>query len=505
MPTHQEQLARNLARLTQSQLQGIGRGVEKESLRSRPDGSLALTPHPTALGSPLTHPSVTTDFCESQVELITGVHHGVNELVAELTDLHQLTHRAMGEELLWGASMPCGLPTDETIPLARYGRSNEGRLKSVYRMGLGHRYGRRMQTISGIHYNWSMPGLGSEDYFAIARNFRRHAFLLLYLFGASPAVCSSFVAGRRHGLVELARHTWGQPGATTLRMGRLGYQSDAQAGLNISYNDLPTYLRGLREAIATPYPAYEAVGILNPGGEYNQLSTSVLQIENEFYSSIRPKRSVARGERPLAALGQRGVEYIEVRCIDLDPFEPIGLAANTLHFIDVFLLHCMLSASPPDTPAQVAAVGRNHERTASSGRTPGLLLERDGGDVELRSWAEKLLLEFEPIADRLDQALGTNAHATALASAKAAVASPELLPSARMLKALGNGPEGSYVQFIRSLSTQARQQLLAMPWTAERAARWHGLAERSIVAQQLLEETSSPPFEAYRRAYLGLD
>lgn len=505
MAVLKDRIERKLAQLTQSQLLGIGRGVEKESLRSLPDGGLALTPHPAALGSPLTHPSVTTDFCESQIELITAVHHSVEDVISELTELHQLTHRAIGDELLWGASMPCGLPADETIPLARYGRSNEGRLKCVYRMGLGHRYGRRMQTISGIHYNWSMPGLSSDDYFALARNFQRHSFLLLYLFGASPAVCSSFISGRVHGLTELARHTWGHPSATTLRMGRLGYQSDAQASLNISFNDLQTYLRCLREAIATPYPAYEAVGIQSPGGEYNQLSTSVLQIENEFYCSIRPKRSVARGERPLAALGRQGVEYIEVRCIDLDPFEPIGLAANTLYLIDVFMLHCLLSDSPPDDPCGLAAVGRNQERTATSGRTADLRLERDGREVTLRAWAKGLLDEFAPIADRLDQAQGTQAHATALAAAMGAIGNPDLLPSARMVGALGEGAESSYVQLVRRQSTQAKQWLLELPWTAEQAARWKRVAEGSFEAQRALESSSMLPFETYRRSYLGSD
>ena len=99
--------------------------------------------------------------------------------------------------MLWVASMPCGLPADETIPIGSYGTSNVGRAKSVYRMGLAHRYGRRMQTISGIHYNWSMPGLDTDGYFGLIRNFRRHAFLLIYLFGASPAVGSSFVADAR--------------------------------------------------------------------------------------------------------------------------------------------------------------------------------------------------------------------------------------------------------------------------------------------------------------------
>jgi glutamate--cysteine ligase len=267
--------------------------------------------------------------------------------------------------MLWVSSMPCGLPTDETIPIARFGASNVGRAKSVYRMGLSHRYGRRMQTISGIHYNWSLPGVSSESYFGLIRNFRRHAFLLLYLFGASPAVCSSFVAGRQHELQKLAGSTMYMPHGTSLRMGRLGYQSDAQASLAVSYNSLEGYAASLADALTRPYPAYEAVGIRNPGGDYNQLGDTLLQIENEFYGTIRPKRVIFPGERPLHALRERGVEYIEVRLMDLDPFVPAGIKAETMDFLDVFLLHCLQTESPPDSPAEIAELARNQHRAAA--------------------------------------------------------------------------------------------------------------------------------------------
>ena len=236
-------LATRVQRLGTERLLGIRRGIEKESLRTKRSGSLARTPHPAVLGSALMHPHITTDYSESQLELITGVHAGVQDCLDELTQIHQYTLRALecSEETLWVGSMPCGLPPDENIPICSYGSSNIGRAKSVYRMGLGHRYGRRMQTISGIHYNWSLPGLSNDEHFALIRNFRRHAFVLLTLFGASPAVCSSFVAGREHKLLPLTEHTLHQPHATSLRMGPLGYQSNAQASLAVSYNSLDSY------------------------------------------------------------------------------------------------------------------------------------------------------------------------------------------------------------------------------------------------------------------------
>src|SRR4051812_35623945 len=276
-PKPMSNLQARLAALPPHRLKGIRRGIEKESLRATHEGGLAMTPHPQALGSALTHPHITTDYSEAQLELITGVHQTPESCLEELLQIHQFTYRALGDEMLWVSSMPCNLPADENIPIARYGSSNVGRAKSVYRMGLAHRYGRRMQTISGIHYNWSFPGLSSEEYFALIRNFRRHAFLLLYLFGASPAVCKSFVAGRQHSLQELTDGTMYMPHGTSLRMGRLGYQSEAQSTLAVSYNGLQGYAESLHEALTKPYPAYEAVGIMNPGGEYNQLATSLLQ------------------------------------------------------------------------------------------------------------------------------------------------------------------------------------------------------------------------------------
>jgi glutamate--cysteine ligase len=482
------------------------RGIEKESLRVAPNGALAITPHPPELGSALTHPNITTDFSESQLELITGTHADAEACLHELTEIHQYVYHVLarrGDEMLWVASMPCVLPGDENIPLGNYGTSNVGRAKSVYRMGLGHRYGRRMQTICGIHYNWSLPGLSNDDYFALIRNFRRHSFLLLVLFGASPAVCSSFVAGREHQLERLNDHTLYLPHATSLRMGRLGYQSDAQAALRVSYNCLDSYAASLHDAMTRPYPAYEAIGLRNPGGEYNQLATSLLQIENEFYGTIRPKRVIRPGERPLHALRERGVEYVEVRCMDLDPFERVGIGPQTMRFLDVFLLHCLLTPSPPDTPDEIAALGRNQQRAAARGREPGLRLERGGDEVLLTDWGTQLLEQCAPIAAALDEAAGGKWHRDALAAARAALLDPDTLPSARVLQAMSQQYGCAHVHFGRAQSERARAALLALPFPSEVEARYQRRARESIEAQRRVEESDTMPFEVYRETYLS--
>ena len=393
-----------MAALPPDALARLARGIEKESLRVRPDGSLDTSAHPTQLGSALTHPHVTTDFSESQLELITGVQPSVAACLDELTAIHQFVYRHIGDDALWSGSMPCRLPADDDIPIGRYGESNVGRLKSVYRAGLARRYGRRMQTISGVHYNFSLPddamralhasapdarearAFRTDRYFATIRNFRRHSWLPLYLFGASPAVCRSFVDGRAHRLEALSADTLYLPHATSLRMGPLGYQSDAQSRLAVSFNSLSNYAASLHHALTEPYPAYEAIGIRDDDGRYLQLATTLLQIENEFYGTIRPKRRIRRGERPLHALTERGVEYIEVRSLDVDPFSPVGIDALTMRFLDVFLMHCMLTDSPPDTPDEIAVIAKNQYRVAERGREPGVTLVLGGREIALAEW-----------------------------------------------------------------------------------------------------------------------
>lgn len=493
-------LQERLHALSPEMLKGMRRGIEKESLRVQEDGKLALTPHPAALGSALCHPSITTDFSEAQLEMRTGVHESVDGCLDELTEIHQYVYRAIGDEILWAGSMPCILPTDETIPIGLYGSSNVGRAKSVYRMGLGHRYGRRMQMISGIHYNWSMPGLSNEAYFDLIRNFRRHSFLLLYLFGASPAVCSTFVAGRRHDLQSLNPHTLYMPYATSLRMGRLGYQSDAQASLAVSYNSLEKYAASLQDALTRPYPAYAAIGIRDLGGAYNQLATSLLQIENEFYSTIRPKRVIFSGERPLHALRQRGVEYVEVRCMDINPFVPVGIDSQTMRFIDMLLLYCLLTDSPPDTPQEIAALGQNQHLVAMLGRAPGLML---GHKVALKEWGTQVLDEFSAIAAVLDAVFGGSGYCDAIELAFTALRGAAELPSARVLAKMASDFDDSYVHFTRAQSEQARAALMKLPFPADREAYLKDVAQRSLDEQKRIEAADTVPFELYRENYLS--
>ncbi|HEX2650015.1 MAG TPA: glutamate--cysteine ligase [Burkholderiales bacterium] len=506
-----DRLEDQLRALGPAALKGIRRGIEKESLRVRSDGSLALTPHPVALGSALSHPNITTDFSESQLELITGVSGSAEDCFADITRIHQAVVHGNAGEMLWGSSMPCHLPGDDEIPIGLYGRSNIGRAKSVYRMGLAWRYGRRMQAISGIHYNFSLPGRGNDGYLALIRNFRRHGWLLFYLFGASPAVCSSFVEGREHRLQVLTEGTMYLPHATTLRMGRLGYQSDAQSSITASCNSLEAYGAALEEALTRSYPAYEKIGIQGPEGldvdgvSYRQLATSLIQIENEFYGKIRPKRIIRSGERPLHALRERGIEYVEVRLMDLDPFEPVGINTGTMKFLDVFLLHCAFSSSPRDTPEELASVGRNQEKVATRGREPGLKLERGSQTVALAEWAGQILAECEPIAAALDDAHGGRGHREALAAAVSVLNDPDSAPSARVLAAMKSEHGNTYTRFVVAQSKKHHAALKALPFSAETAADFKRKAQESIEKQKAVEAADTQPFEEWRKLYLSRD
>lgn len=496
----------------------VSRGIEKESLRVTPDGQLSQRPHPVALGSPLTHPHITTDFSEAQLELITEPLDDPAAALTQLVDIHQYVYRHLDGEVLWAASMPCMLGQDSDIPVGRYGSSNIAQAKTVYRLGLGNRYGRLMQTISGIHYNFSVPeafwpilaaargrsdgkDFRTEAYFGLIRNFRRHSWLLIYLFGASPAVCKSFVQSRPHGLEPFDEGSLYLPHATSLRMGGLGYQSDAQAALHISYNSLGEYAGSMTEALTREYPAYARIGVKAADGSYRQLNTALLQIENEFYGTIRPKQPVRPGERPLHALQDRGVAYVEVRCLDLDPFLPVGIDAARMRFIDGFLLYCLCAPSPPDSPEESARLRDNQRRVVERGREPGLELISDTGTVPLAERARDILRVSEPLAALFDG--GGQASRQAWQAAADAVADPARLPSARILEAM-SAERIPFFRFAMNQSLAHRDALTAQASRTQAQQRLGRQSQDSLAEQRRIEAADREDFDSFLESYLAL-
>ncbi|HEY3646160.1 MAG TPA: glutamate--cysteine ligase [Gammaproteobacteria bacterium] len=500
-------------------LRGGGKGLEKESLRVTRKGKLADTPHPIGTGSALTHPHITTDYSEALLEFVTSPFPDVRQTLFSLMDIHAFAYAQMGKEMLWATSMPCALDGDASIPIARYGDSNVGMMKHVYRRGLGWRYGRTMQTISGVHFNYSFPlplwpvlqaleddrrtlrEFQDDWYFRALRNFQRLGWLVPYLFGASPAMCSTFLGGRDLKFPAFDAHTLYEPHATSLRLSDIGYKNDNQARIGVTYNSLADYVTTLGRAISTPAPEYERIGV-KVEGEYRQLNANILQIENEFYGSIRPKQPIESGERATLALKRRGVMYLEVRALDVNAYDPVGADEPALRVIEALLLHCLLSDSPPTDVDEQAAIGRNQLKVARRGREPGLELERDAQGIRLKDWGLEITSDLIPLCRLLDGDDPARPYGSSLEAQRAALEDPDRTPSARVLRDMRERGE-SFFSFAKRLSEQHRECFLAHPLPATTQARMTDQAQESLREQAAIEASDTLSFEEYLHRYFS--
>lgn len=459
-------------------LYGGLKGIEKESLRISADGRLSTTGHPVGLGSALTNRYITTDFSEALLEFVTPAFRTTWETLHSVCDIHQFTYSQLGDEMLWPASMPCRIPADHDIPLARYGSSNVGQMKTIYRRGLGYRYGRQMQTIAGVHFNYSVPEtfwgvyrdmLGdeasvddfrSEQYLGLIRNFKRVGWIVLYLFGASPALCKSFTGGKASEMKSLNAETYFEPFGTSLRMSDLGYSNQNQSRINISLNSLAEYIRDLSNAITTPEPSYEKIGV-KVDGRYRQLNANLLQIENEFYSPVRPKRVTQTGERPTAALQRGGIEYVEIRSLDINLFDPCGVNQNTMRFVEALLVYCLLMDSPKFDDAELKEISRNQTQTALKGRDPEFRLSRNSKPVSIKDWANEIIDGVMAVAEEIDRHDGNDSYVAAARMMREIVAEPDATPSARIIAELEKSNTG-FFDFSLAMARNHRDYFAAI-------------------------------------------
>lgn len=504
-----------------SLLTGMLRGIEKEGLRVRADGYLAQTPHPAKLGSKLTHPFITTDYSESLLELITDPRSTPKDTLAMLRQLHVLVYQALPEgEVMWPLSMPCMLSSDDKdIPLADYGSSNTGKLKTLYRSGLGIRYGRRMQTIAGLHYNlsfgddlfehWqaqspksqtlSLAEFKNDKYLGLIRNFKRLTSLVLYLLGASPSVCPCFVSDREHDLELLNDSTYYKPAATSLRMGKLGYTNSVQEHLDIRYNHLPEYVEGLRRAIQTPHDSFKKLGLNDADGNPIQINDHILQIENEYYSPIRPKQIADRGETPTEALERRGIAYVEFRAIDLDPYSDVGIRLSSACFLEVMALYCLLNDSPELMPEEEDELAINLERVVNEGRRDNLHILNNGTEQSLEIWMLAHLTSMQPLAELLDAHHGGNDYRAAVALMQGKAGHSESTISAQVNA--DSERLGSLWQLGFTLANQHRDSLLQQTLSPNTQAKYEVLAEKSILQQAEIEVTETEYFMDFLQQY----
>ena len=500
-------------------LQDSRLGLEKETLRVNEQGSISKTPHPLQLGSALTNPYITTDYSEALLELVTPPCESVTAAMAFLTETQKFVFTKLDGEMLWATSMPCVVAGETSIPIAQYGNSNAGMMKTVYRKGLGYRFGRVMQVIAGVHFNYSLPisfwqayqGIEknqdslqtfiNDRYFAILRNLQRVGWLVPYLFGASPAVCKSFLGGSKTSLKDFDENTYYEKYATSLRMGDIGYQNNKEneTGIKANYDNLEKYTESLRTAITTPCPEYEKIGV-EVDGEYRQLNANILQIENEYYSTVRPKQVPKGNEKPSTALKQRGVEYIELRSLDVNAFEPLGVSESQLYFLEAFVLYCLLAESPTISDQERVEIDQNELATAHRGRDPELKLQRNGESILLKDWALEVTGAMQEICELLDSAVAEAPYQKALAEQIASIKDSSLTPSARMLKEMRDKQEGFY-HFARRMSLQHSDYFANIEVSADSIKRLQETAEQSLRRQQEIEAADTMSFAEYLDNY----
>ncbi len=501
-------------------LAGFGRGIEREALRVNPDGKLSQKSHPYAFGSALCHQSITTDFAESLLEFITPVAKDVQQLFAYLNDIHHYAAKNLeNNETLWPISMPCFVENEEQVELAQYGSSNVGLMKTAYRQGLKNRYGSMMQVISGVHYNFSLPedfwstwaeihdsDLSAQEaqsagYMGLVRNYFRYGWVIPFLFGASPALCQSFIQDKKTDLEfkSIGKGTIYLPYATSLRLSDLGYTNSGHSSLNISYNSLDNYLSSVSQALHLKSLEFKEMGIKKED-EYVQLNDNVLQIENELYASIRPKRVQKGSETPSQALNARGIEYIEIRSLDVNPFSKVGITEEQVNFLDLFLTWCAIQPSEQMSEAQSVHFANNLNLIVTQGRKPDLKLEIDGREQTIAAWGLWLTTQLKELAAVLDKSENSSRYQQAIAHIAPRFGAPELTSSARILQVIkdensDNGP------LALSLSKTYKAELITQGYQVWSDQHFHQEKLNSLQKQQKIENADSVSFDQYLQQY----
>lgn len=502
-------------------LQGIGRGIEREGLRVLPEGKLSKQRHFPALGASLTHPNITTDYAEGLLEFITPVSFNAEESIAQLQDIQKYTLSNIEGELIWPASMPCFVNNEDDIELAYYGESNIGKMKTVYRQGLKNRYGSMMQVIAGIHFNFSFPesfwqtlkslennqddmqDYVSAKYFSLLRNYKRFCWLIPYLYGSSPAICPSFLQGKETSLPFKKSETGYLylEYATSLRMSDLGYTNSEQSSLRICYNNLEDYIAGVQEAISLDSNRFQKLGV-KVDGEYRQLNTNVLQIENELYAPIRPKQVARSGEKPSEALKSRGVEYIEVRALDVNPFAETGITQEQINFLDIFLTFCVLKESPTLTCEEQNICEENMDKVVVSGRDPNLTLNYLGGELSVKEFGHQLFEEMIEVAAILDKAYSTEKYSKALAFEREKIIDPSKTPSAQLLAVI-NEQKTSLTRFTLDNAQSFKEAAIKRDYQVFNEDYFKEQAKLSLKKQQEIEQSDTVSFDEFLTNYFA--
>ena len=489
-------------------------GIEKESLRVS-QSRISRTKHQESMGSPLCHRYITTDFSEAQLELITPPLMDKKAGLNFLENTHHFVSHKIEDEIIWPFSMPPFIQSDDEIPIASYGSSNLALFKTTYRNGLSHRYGRTMQAISGIHVNYSFPEqiwqstlftnentnsqeLRANIYFRTLRNLHRMNWLILYLFGASPIVTKNFLQNKYERFQKLDSQTYYLPYATSLRMSDLGYQNINQSNLAVSLDSLSEYTSDLKQATETKCEDFQKID-KKTTEDYPQINPNILQIEDEYYAIARPKSNSVSNMRLITELNDSGVDYIELRSLDLNPFQRIGIDLDTIHFLEVFLIYCTLKSSPYIKNGEIEEIKQNDLFVATRGREPGLKLSCNQKQISLENWANKILDEMMPIAEFLDDK--TTSFTSIIKKLNTKIKHPEETASAMLLDKIFN-EKISFHQLGRKIGEEYKSYYIDKEVSTN--LEWSRLEKESIdsiKSQVELEQSTDQSFEDFVREY----
>ncbi|NND64787.1 MAG: glutamate--cysteine ligase [Gammaproteobacteria bacterium] len=484
-------------------------GLEKESLRVDSDGGLSKKSHPAVLGEPLTHPFIKTDYSEAMLELVTPPQPSSAAAVQCLSILHQHVSEHLAGELLWPFSMPCVMTPEVQIPIAQYGESNDGQFQSIYRNGLGLRYGRRMQLIAGVHFNFSLgdhywqqchtlladkreqalslSNYMNEQYFAMIRNVHRYAWVLNYLLGASPVICKSFLDRDYDWMKPAGPNSVYAQHATTLRMSDLGYQNNQQDSLSISLDGLPAFCRSLKHAVSTSHPPYAKIGIVENGDQYRQLNDYLLQSEAEYYTPVRPKANVVSGVRSLLALQQQGVRYVELRVVDLQYQSPIGVDRLTCLFLELFLQFCHLHPSPVIDQAEHKSLQAERRKVALAGRDPDIKIQ---AKEPIKQALADILNACASLAEQISNTTGNVDYQQSVAMMQKRLEDSHQLPSQSLLDLLSDKQQ-SFIEFGLAVATNYRHYFEQLFAPGADTKHWlESAVAQSRLDQQALSEAS---------------
>lgn len=497
-------------------------GLERETMRINNEVKIAKTSHPKSLGSALTHQYITTDFAESLLEIVTPPCNTIEELMGWLNDLHSFIDININEELMWSASMPPILDDPDNIKVAEYGSSYQGILRHIYRCGLALRYGRRMQAIAGLHLNFSFGEKFLEYYnqisdakispntlyFNILRNYIRNSWLINYLFGSSPVLDKSFLLGMEVPafLQSYAKSSYYHPHSSCLRMGSMGYNNRKHSSLSVCFNNLSEYLDTISKLLGKNEEEYQKLGIKDKSGRYQQLNTNVLQVENEYYASIRPKALRLHAEKTIDILMRKGVEYLEIRNLDINPFAPCGIDENQLRFMQLFLLYSSLVPSAPISSEECQSIRIADEQIIMNNINNDSDFKLEGGrTLNIYDEAHRIFTEMEPLAHLLDKAAQSSDYTYALQLQNDKLEDENLLPSIQQMCFLRN-ENMDFVEGIFKLSQN--HKLHYASHRKENYDRQSLLKEKVVMSWQEthdLESNKSGSFEDYLAEYLTVN